>query len=105
MALRDLAAEGVHHLDFLAGGYEMDEHFRSSPWAENLPVLMALAGIWNINFLQLPTLVVLPYDYRPKRFSASIPIGSNPSSLTRGHSTRSRTLSQSQASTSMALER
>lgn len=57
-------------LDFLAGGHEMDEHFRTAPWAENLPVLMALIGIWNINFLNLPTLAVLPYDDRLKRFSA-----------------------------------
>jgi len=34
----------------LAGGYAMDEHFRTAPWQENLPVLMALSGIWNINF-------------------------------------------------------
>ena len=54
----------------LAGGHEMDEHFRTAPWGENLPVLMALAGIWNINFLKLPTLAVLPYDDRLKRFSA-----------------------------------
>jgi glucose-6-phosphate isomerase len=57
-------------LALLAGGHEMDEHFRTAPWAENLPVLMAVAGIWNINFLKLPTLAVLPYDDRLKRFSA-----------------------------------
>jgi glucose-6-phosphate isomerase len=57
-------------LALLAGGHEMDEHFRTAPWAENLPVLMALAGVWNINFLKLPTLAVLPYDDRLKRFSA-----------------------------------
>jgi glucose-6-phosphate isomerase len=54
----------------LAGGHEMDEHFRTAPWEENLPVLMAVAGIWNINFMKLPTLAVLPYDDRLKRFSA-----------------------------------
>ena len=54
----------------LAGGHEMDEHFRTAPWQENLPVLMGLAGVWNINFLKLPTLAVLPYDDRLKRFSA-----------------------------------
>ena len=48
----------------------MDEHFRSAPWADNLPVLMGLLGVWNINFLQLPTLAVLPYDDRLKRFPA-----------------------------------
>ena len=57
-------------MDFLGGGYEMDEHFRSAPWAENLPVLMGLIGVWNINFMNLPTLAVLPYDDSLRRFSA-----------------------------------
>jgi glucose-6-phosphate isomerase len=57
-------------LEFLAGGHEMDEHFRSAPWERNLPVLMALIGVWNINLLELPTLAVLPYDGRLKRFPA-----------------------------------
>jgi len=57
-------------LKFLRGGHEMDEHFRTTPWADNLPVLTALAGLWNINFLQLPTHAVLPYDDRLKRFPA-----------------------------------
>jgi glucose-6-phosphate isomerase len=57
-------------LQFLGGGREMDEHFRATPWHDNLPVLTALAGLWNINFLQLPTHAVLPYDDRLKRFPA-----------------------------------
>jgi glucose-6-phosphate isomerase len=57
-------------LEFLAGGHAMDEHFRSAPWERNLPVLMGLLGIWNINFLELPTLAVLPYDGRLRRFPA-----------------------------------
>jgi glucose-6-phosphate isomerase len=57
-------------LDFLAGGHAMDEHFRSAPWAENLPVLMGLIGVWNINFMKLPTLAVLPYDDSLRRFPA-----------------------------------
>jgi glucose-6-phosphate isomerase len=57
-------------LAFLAGGHALDEHFRTTPWQQNLPVLAGLAGIWNINFLQLPTLAVLPYDDRLKRFPA-----------------------------------
>jgi glucose-6-phosphate isomerase len=57
-------------LEFLAGGHAMDEHFRSAPWERNLPVLMGLFGIWNINFLELPTLAVLPYDGRLRRFPA-----------------------------------
>ena len=57
-------------LAMLAGGHEMDEHFRKTPWADNLPALMGLVGVWNINFEGLPTLAVLPYDDRLKRFSA-----------------------------------
>jgi glucose-6-phosphate isomerase len=57
-------------LDMLAGGHAIDEHFRSSPWTENLPVLMGLIGVWNINFLKLPTLAVLPYDDLLRRFPA-----------------------------------
>ncbi len=56
--------------EFLAGGSAMDEHFQQAPWPENLPVLMALTGVWNVNFLGLPTLAVLPYDDRLARFPA-----------------------------------
>ena len=55
---------------FLAGAAEMDEHFRTAPWLQNLPVLMAMLGVWNIDFLKLPTLAVLPYDERLARFPA-----------------------------------
>jgi glucose-6-phosphate isomerase len=57
-------------LEFLAGGHAMDQHFRSAPWDRNLPALMGLFGIWNINLLELPTLAVLPYDGRLGRFPA-----------------------------------
>ncbi|HEX4389520.1 MAG TPA: glucose-6-phosphate isomerase [Steroidobacteraceae bacterium] len=57
-------------LEFLAGGHEMDEHFRSAPWADNLPALMGLIAVWNINFMKLPTLAVLPYDDSLRRFPA-----------------------------------
>ena len=59
-----------HFLDFLAGGHAMDEHFRVTPWSDNLPVLMGLIGVWNVNFLDLPTLAVLPYDDSLRRFPA-----------------------------------
>jgi len=59
-----------HFLEFLAGGHEIDEHFRSAPWLENLPALMGLIGVWNINFMHLPTLAVLPYDDSLRRFPA-----------------------------------
>jgi glucose-6-phosphate isomerase len=57
-------------LELLAGAHAMDEHFRSAPWERNLPALMGLLGVWNINCLELPTLAVLPYDGRLGRFPA-----------------------------------
>jgi glucose-6-phosphate isomerase len=65
-----IAIGRAHFLDFLSGGYEMDQHFRSAPWVENLPALMGLIGVWNINFMKLPTLAVLPYDDSLRRFPA-----------------------------------
>jgi glucose-6-phosphate isomerase len=56
--------------ELLAGAHAIDEHFRSAPWDRNLPVIMGLLGVWNINFLELPTLAVLPYDGRLGRFAA-----------------------------------
>lgn len=54
----------------LAGFHEMDEHFRTTPFESNLPVLMALIGIWNTNFLGAETVAVLPYEQYLKRFPA-----------------------------------
>jgi glucose-6-phosphate isomerase len=54
----------------LGGGHAMDEHFRTAPWQQNLPALLALLGVWNVNFRRLPTLAVLPYDERLARFPA-----------------------------------
>ncbi len=54
----------------LAGGREIDEHFRSAPWRQNLPVLAGMLGVWNIDLLGLPTLAVLPYDSRLARLPA-----------------------------------
>jgi glucose-6-phosphate isomerase len=48
--------------DLLDGAHAVDMHFSQEPLATNLPVLLALVGIWNRNFLQIPTHVVLPYD-------------------------------------------
>src|SRR5690606_38835007 len=47
---------------FLAGGHAIDEHFRRSPLDRNLPVMLALLGVWNRNFIGAPTHAVLPYD-------------------------------------------
>jgi glucose-6-phosphate isomerase len=54
----------------LAGAHQMDEHFRTAPWQENLPALLGLIGAWNIDFMHLPTVAVLPYDDRLRRFPA-----------------------------------
>jgi glucose-6-phosphate isomerase len=55
---------------FLAGAAEMDTHFQRAPLAKNLPVLMALIGIWNRNGLGYPAKAVLPYEQRLNRFPA-----------------------------------
>ena len=47
--------------EFLAGGRDMDSHFAEAPPEKNLPVLMALIGVWNTNFLGAATHAVLPY--------------------------------------------
>jgi len=48
----------------LSGAHSMDRHFASAPLAKNLPVMLALIGVWNINFLGLEALAVLPYGHR-----------------------------------------
>jgi glucose-6-phosphate isomerase len=50
--------------DFLAGARRLDTHFRTTPLESNLPVLMALAGIWNYNFLGVTNQAILPYAER-----------------------------------------
>ncbi len=54
----------------LAGFHEMDEHFRTAPFERNLPVLMALLGIWYNDFFGAETVAVLPYEQYLKRFPA-----------------------------------
>jgi glucose-6-phosphate isomerase len=56
--------------DFLAGAHAMDQHFRTAPLDRNLPVILALVGIWNRNVLGFPAKAVLPYDQRLERFAA-----------------------------------
>jgi glucose-6-phosphate isomerase len=48
--------------EFLDGARELDEHFAQAPAENNVPLLMALIGVWNVNFLGLPTHAVLPYS-------------------------------------------
>jgi glucose-6-phosphate isomerase len=54
----------------LAGFHAVDEHFRTTPFEKNLPVLMALLSIWNTDFLGAETVAVLPYEQYLKRFPA-----------------------------------
>ena len=56
--------------DLLAGAHALDRHFLETPPERNLPIRMALLGVWNLNLLRLPTLAVLPYDSRLARFPA-----------------------------------
>ena len=57
-----MCALGTEAFDeFLAGGREIDEHFAAAPLEKNIPVLMALVGVWNTNFLGATTHAVLPY--------------------------------------------
>jgi glucose-6-phosphate isomerase len=50
-------------LDLHAGARAMDQHFREAPLQANMPVLLALVGIWNINVLNIPTLSIAPYHH------------------------------------------
>jgi glucose-6-phosphate isomerase len=54
----------------LAGFHAMDEHFRTAPFEQNIPVLMGLLGVWYNNFFGAQTVAVLPYEQYLKRFPA-----------------------------------
>jgi glucose-6-phosphate isomerase len=56
--------------DMLAGFHAMDEHFRTAPLAQNLPVLMGLLCVWYSDFFHAETVGVMPYDQYLKRFPA-----------------------------------
>ncbi|MBM3360147.1 MAG: glucose-6-phosphate isomerase [Betaproteobacteria bacterium] len=48
--------------ELLKGGFEMDEHFKTAPIEQNIPMMMGLLGIWYINFFNFPTHAILAYD-------------------------------------------
>ncbi len=56
--------------EMLAGAYEMDEHFRSADFKENLPVIMGLLGAWYVNYMGAESYAVLPYDQYLHRLPA-----------------------------------
>ncbi len=56
-------AVGMDHFEsLLEGAHAMDRHFREAPLASNMPVIMAMLGIWNVNFLGAATHAILPYS-------------------------------------------
>jgi len=62
---------GMDHFEaLLAGGHEMDNHFRTAPLEENMPVILALIGVWYTNFFDADTHAILPYDQSLSRFAA-----------------------------------
>jgi len=82
-----LATGSRNFAALLAGGHHMDEHFQTALPDQNLPVLLALIGIWNRNFLQIPAHAVLPYDDHLARFPAylqQLEMESNGKSVRRG---------------------
>jgi len=65
-----LAIGPANFRDLLAGFHELDEHFRTAPLGENLPVLMGLLAVWYADFFGAQTAGVLPYEQYLKRFPA-----------------------------------
>jgi glucose-6-phosphate isomerase len=71
VGLSTLLAIGPEHFGaMLEGFHAVDEHFRTAPFARNLPVLMGLLGVWYNDFFGAQTVAVLPYDQYLKRFPA-----------------------------------
>ena len=88
IGLSTMLAIGPDNFDaLLAGFHAMDEHFRSAPFEQNLPVLMGLLSVWYTNFFGAETVAVLPYDQYLKRFPAylqQLTMESNGKSVTLG---------------------
>ncbi|HZK15575.1 MAG TPA: glucose-6-phosphate isomerase [Solirubrobacterales bacterium] len=69
IGLSTMLAIGADHFDEMLGGLRaMDEHFRDAPFEQNLPVIMALLGIWYTDFFGAQSAAVLPYDQYLSRF-------------------------------------
>ncbi|MEQ3722954.1 glucose-6-phosphate isomerase [Alcanivorax sp.] len=72
--------------ELLAGAHDMDQHCLTKPWEENIPVMLALVDVWNINFLGIKARAVLPYDGRLKHlpaYLAQLEMESNGKSVSR----------------------
>jgi glucose-6-phosphate isomerase len=71
IGLSNMIALGPDHFrDILAGFHEMDEHFRTAPFEQNIPVLHGLLALWYNDFFGAQTIAVLPYEQYLKRFPA-----------------------------------
>jgi glucose-6-phosphate isomerase len=65
-----LAVGHGYFMDFLAGAHAMDEHFRTAPIEQNLPMILALVGFWNREFLDCASVSIAPYHQDLNRFPA-----------------------------------
>lgn len=63
-----IATGMTHFRQLLAGAHAMDQHFRDAPFASNMPVIMALLGIWYSHFWDAQTHAVLPYEHHLTHF-------------------------------------
>jgi len=71
IGLSTMIAIGAEQFDeLLEGAYELDMHFKTAPLAQNIPVMMALLGVWYNNFFKVQATAVLPYDQYLHRFAA-----------------------------------
>jgi glucose-6-phosphate isomerase len=71
IGLSTMLAVGPENFQAMLNGFhQMDEHFRTTPFEQNLPVLMGLLGIWYNDFFGAQTVAVLPYEQYLKRFPA-----------------------------------
>ncbi len=61
-AIVDMGWKGFE--EFLEGAYEADKHFRNNPWDQNIPALMALFSVWNLNGLSINNLGIFSYDFK-----------------------------------------
>jgi glucose-6-phosphate isomerase len=65
-----LAVGHGYFMDFLAGAHAMDEHFRTAPIEQNLPMILGLVGFWNRAFLDCASVSIAPYHQDLNRFPA-----------------------------------
>ena len=71
IGLSTMVAIGPENFQAMLNGFhQMDEHFRTAPFEQNLPVLMGLLSIWYNDFFEAQTVAVLPYEQYLKRFPA-----------------------------------